>query len=105
MDEIRNVERLVEIVWDYMQVGYKLRRADCIFVLCSHDIRVADYAIELYKAGYAPWLLFSGSVIQQDAALKVFWDMPEADYFACRARADGLPADRILIENRSRNTA
>ena len=99
-----DVNSVLQIIWDYMRVGHKLRRADCIFILCSHDIRVADYAIDLYKAGYAPWLLFSGGVIQQDAALKVFWDKPEAEYFASRARAAGLPADRILIENRSRNT-
>ena len=98
------VNALVQVIWDYMLVGHKVRRADCIFVLCSHDIRVADYAITLFNTGYAPWLLFSGGVIHQNAALNVFWDYPEAECFARRARAQGVPADRILIESRSTNT-
>lgn len=87
-----------------MLVNHKLRPADCIFVLGSHDIRVADYAIELYQQGYAPYLLFSGGVVQQNAALGVFWDTTEAEYFARRARECGVAGDDILIENRSRNT-
>ena len=84
-------------LWDYMP-------ADCIVVLCSHDISVAEYAIELYQQGYAPYLLFSGGVVQQNPALGVFWDTSEAEYFARRALASGVPAGAILIENRSRNT-
>ncbi|MCY4064468.1 MAG: YdcF family protein [Chloroflexi bacterium] len=101
MDE---VDSLVQILWDYLLVGHSLRQADCIFVLCSHDIRVADYAIDLYQLGYAPVLLFSGGVVQQDEALGVFWDMTEADIFARRASARGIVPDQILIENRSANT-
>ena len=99
-----NVDRLVQVIWDYMLVGHQLRRADCIFVLCSHDIRVADYAISLFKSGFAPYLLFSGGVVQQNAALNVFWDATEAEVYARRARSQSLPNDRILIENRSANT-
>lgn len=101
MDE---VDSLVQVLWDYLLVGHSLRQADCIFVLCSHDIRVADYAIDLYRMGYAPVLLFSGGVLQRDAALGVFWDTTEAEYFARRAIARGVAPDQILIENRSANT-
>ena len=99
-----SVDRLVQIIWDYMLVGHELHEADCIVVLGSHDIRVADYAIELYQQGYAPCLLFSGGVVQQNPALGVCWDTTEAEYFARRALAQGVPAEAILIENRSRNT-
>ncbi len=99
-----DVDSLVQILWDYMLVGHELCPADCIFVLGSHDIRVADYAVELYQQGYAPRLLFSGGVVQRNPALGVFWDATEAEYFARRARAMGLPSEAILIENRSRNT-
>lgn len=99
-----DLDALVQIIWDYMLVGHKLRRADCIFVLCSHDIRVADYAISLFQSGFAPCLLFSGGVVQRDAALNVFWGAAEAEIYARRARSQGLPEDRILIENRSTNT-
>ncbi|PJF20453.1 MAG: hypothetical protein CUN56_16100, partial [Phototrophicales bacterium] len=87
-----------------MLVGHELRQADCIFVLGSYDIRVADYAIELYKQGYAPYLLFSGGVIQQNKMLKVYWDETEADTFASRAIEQGVPQAKILIENQAMNT-
>ena len=99
-----DVETLIQAIWDYMLVGHELRPAHCIVVLGSHDIRVADYAIELYHRNCAPLLLFSGGVVQRNAALGVFWDTNEADYFARRALATGVPAEAILSENRSRNT-
>lgn len=101
MDE---VDSLVQVLWDYLLVGHSPRQADCIFVLCSHDMRVADYAVDLYRMDYAPVLLFSGGVLQRDEALGVFWDMTEADTFARRAIARGVTPDQILIENRSTNT-
>ncbi len=87
-----------------MLVNHELRPADCILVLGSHDIRIADYAVELHQAGYAPYLLFSGGVVQRDAALNVFWDATEAEVFARLAMEKGAPEDRILIEKRSTNT-
>ena len=99
-----DVDALVQVLWDYMLLGHELHPVDCIFVLCSHDIRVADYAIRLFKTGYAPYLLFSGGVIQQNAALNVYWDTTEAEYFARRALAAGIPSDHVLIEDRSTNT-
>ncbi|MCY3781528.1 MAG: YdcF family protein [Chloroflexi bacterium] len=102
--EAVHVDELVQVLWDYLLVNHELRQADCILVLGSHDIRVADYAIELYRAGYAPYLLFSGGVVQRNASLDVFWDATEAEVFARLAREKGVAHDRILIENRSTNT-
>ena len=99
-----DVDALVQVLWDYMLVGHELHPVDCIFVLCSHDIRVADYAIRLFKTCYAPYLIFSGGVIQQNAALNVYWDTTEAEYFARRAVAAGIASDHVLIEDRSTNT-
>ena len=99
-----NIDGLVQVLWDFMLVGHEMCPADCIFVLGSHDIRVADYAIEIFHSGYAPWLLFSGGVIHQNAELGIFWDKSEAEHFAQRAKRQGVPEDRILIENRATNT-
>ncbi len=98
------VESLLQTLWDYMLVRHELRPADCIFVLGSYDIRVADYAIALFKDGYAPWLLFSGGVVQRNATLKIFWDTTEAEHFARLAMTKDVPSERILIENQSANT-
>jgi len=98
------LDSLLQVIWDYMLVGQRLRAADCIFMLGSYDLRVADYAIYLFHDGYAPYLLFSGGVIQRNEALGVYWDLPEAEYFARHALARDVPAGRLLVANRATNT-
>ena len=99
------VTTLVQVIWDYMLVGHHLRKADCILVLGSHDIRVADYAIELYRQLVMRLTCcFPAASCSSNAALNVFWDATEAEIFARRALEEGVPAERILIEKQSTNT-
>ncbi len=51
-------EEAIEILWDYHHVKQELRPADLIFILGSNDVRVAEYAAELYARKLAPLLLF-----------------------------------------------
>jgi len=92
---------LVEQVWSYHQLQHELVRSDAILVLCSHDTRVAERGAALLLEGWAPLLIFSGGL---GAITKAMWQDPEADRFAAIAVGMGVPADRILIENRSTNT-
>lgn len=78
-----------------------LQKADCILTLGSHDLRVADRAAELYRQGWAPLLIFAGGLGRLTEG--VFTES-EADLFARIAREKGVPANAILIENRSTNT-
>mgnify|MGYP003196382002 CR=1 FL=1 len=41
-------EEAIEILWEYHHVKQELRPADLIFILGSNDVRVAEYAAELY---------------------------------------------------------
>ena len=48
-------------VWDFHLMHHTLKPADVIAVFCSHDLRVADHAVALYKdRRLSPRLLFSG---------------------------------------------
>ena len=78
-------EEAIEILWEYHHVKQELRPADLIFILGSNDVRVAEYAAELYARKLAPLLLFSGGMGRFTGE----WAVPE---------------DRILIENKSTNT-
>ena len=49
---------LAKKLWDYMHTGHILEKADCIFVLGSHDLRVAGRGAELYLQGWAPLLIW-----------------------------------------------
>jgi uncharacterized SAM-binding protein YcdF (DUF218 family) len=95
------IRSLVETIWRYHQLNHELAQSDVILVLCSHDTRVAERGAELFLAGWAPWLIFSGGL---GAITRQLWQEPEADQFARLAVAMGVPEDRILIENRSTNT-
>jgi uncharacterized SAM-binding protein YcdF (DUF218 family) len=95
------VRELAEIVWHYHHMRHALTQADAILVLCSHDTAVAERGAEVYLEGWAPLLIFSGGL---GAITRTLWTTPEADRFAAIAVERGVPADRILIENRSTNT-
>jgi uncharacterized SAM-binding protein YcdF (DUF218 family) len=92
---------LAENLWDYHRLNHPLAKADCILVLGSHDLRVAERGAELYLQGWAPLLVLSGGL--GNLTLGV-WDEPEADRFARIARDMGVPPEAILIENASTNT-
>lgn len=95
------IRKLATVLWDYHHLNHTLARADAILVLCSHDLRVAQRAAELFLAGWAPLLIFSGGL---GVITKYLWSEPEAEIFARIALEMGVPAERILIENQSSNT-
>jgi uncharacterized SAM-binding protein YcdF (DUF218 family) len=96
-----SVDDWARIVWDYHHVHHALEKADCIIVLGSHDTRVAERGAEVFLAGWAPLLVFSGHL---GGLTRTLWTRSEAEVFADVAIAMGVPPDRILIESRSTNT-
>lgn len=98
--KIMTTEDAIEILWDYHHVKQELHPADLIFVLGSNDVRVAEYATELYARKLAPRLLFSGGVGRFTSG----WTVSEAELFAEAAIKAGVPKECILIENKSTNT-
>jgi uncharacterized SAM-binding protein YcdF (DUF218 family) len=92
---------LAKTLWDYHHMQHKPEKADCILVLGSHDLRVADRGAELYLEGWAPMLVFSGGL---GNFTREMWTETEADQFAKIALKKGVPEDAIYIENQSTNT-
>lgn len=92
--------KLANKLWDYHHVNQSLEKSDCILVLGSHDLRVAERGAELFLQGLAPYIIFSGGL---GNFTKEIWDESEADKFATVAMNMGVPRDAILIENRSTN--
>lgn len=95
------IETLAQRIWDYMHLEHVLAKSDLILALGSNDLRVADYAAELYLQGWAPRLMFSGNV---GALTRTMFDKPEAEKFAELALQKGVPASAILLESASTNT-
>jgi uncharacterized SAM-binding protein YcdF (DUF218 family) len=99
MDE--RARTLAERLWHYHRLNHGLKKSDAILVLCSHDRRVAERGAQLFLEGWAPLLIFSGGL---GAITRGMWSEPEADQFARVAAEMGVPAGRMLVENRSTNT-
>src|SRR5688500_5337713 len=91
-DEILLYARML---WDYHHMNHRLEPSDCILVLGSHDIRVADRTAELYFQNIAPYILFSGGL---GNFTREIWTESEADLFAAIAIQRGVPASSIYIE-------
>ncbi|HLM58041.1 MAG TPA: YdcF family protein [Pyrinomonadaceae bacterium] len=96
-----HVLRLAQKLWDYHRLNHRLKRSDALLVLCSHDVAVAERGAALWLEGWAPLLIFSGGL---GAITSRMWSEPEADQFAAVARRMGVPAESIMVENRSTNT-
>ena len=90
-----------QIIWDYHLMGHSLEPSDLIFVLGSHDLRVAERAAELYHQGLAPKVLLSGG---WGNFTKGVFDKPEAELLAEVAVEKGVPRENILTESESTNT-
>lgn len=95
------LDTFARIVWDYHHLNHVLEKADCIIVLGSHDTRVAERGAEVFLAGWAPLIVFSGNL---GALTSGLWQRPEAEIFADVAAGMGVPRERILIEKESTNT-
>ncbi|EHH2417961.1 YdcF family protein [Vibrio parahaemolyticus] len=91
----------IEMLWDYMQLKQDLKPADCLFVMCSNDVRVAEHAAALYHQKLAPLIVFSGGEGRFTDGL---FEKSEAETFADIARLAGVPSDAILVETRSTNS-
>lgn len=81
-------------------MNHALEKADCILVLGSHDLRVAERGAQLFLEGWAPLLVFSGG----RGNLTSTWEKTEGELFAKIAIEMGVPEDKILIEDKSSNT-
>lgn len=92
---------LAKKLWDYHHTNHLLEKSDCILVLGSHDLRVAERGSELYLQEMAPILIFSGGL---GRLTNEIWTESEAEKFASIAKKMGVPKESILIENKSTNT-
>ncbi|CAH1581232.1 YdcF family protein [Vibrio rotiferianus] len=91
----------IETLWDYMQLNQELTPTDCLFVMCSNDLRVAEYAAKLYHQNLAPLIIFSGGEGRFTDGL---FDKSEAETFAEIAKLAGVPNEAILVETKSSNS-
>ncbi|MEJ2857912.1 MULTISPECIES: YdcF family protein [unclassified Saccharothrix] len=91
---------LAEVLWDYHRLADPPTTADALLVLGSHDLRVAEHAADLWTAGRAPLVVFSGG----RGKVTEGWDRSEASVFADLAADRGVPRSAMLLEESATNT-
>jgi DUF218 domain len=97
-------DHYAQILYDFHFMKQSLQKADCIFVLGSHDPSVADYAVQLYHEGYAPYIIYSGGIISPIGELRNTTLKTEAEAFFDISVEKGVPTEAIFLENKATNT-
>ena len=97
--------RLARIIWDYHQLHQAPVPADAIIALGTNDLRVAEFAADLYLRGFGRTLVCTGGVAHQSDLLATPWPKSEAEMYADVALRCGVPRESILLETRATNTA
>ncbi|MFJ2263614.1 YdcF family protein [Streptomyces sp. NPDC087844] len=88
-------------LWDHHQMGHALRPCSVAVGLGSHDLGVADTAVDLYERGMAPLLVFTGAT---SPTTRERMPRGEAVHYRERALERGVPASVVLVEPHAGNT-
>lgn len=91
----------LQILWDYMHMNMTPGPADVIAGFGCYDEQIPLRAAELYRAGLAPAVVFSGGLGRNTSAL---WHTSEAERFAAIAIKAGVPESAVILETRSSNS-
>mgnify|MGYP002783566974 CR=1 FL=1 len=87
-------------LWNYHCLHEVISPADGILVFGSNDLRVAEYAAQLFHRQLAPWILFSGG----RGRMTEHWPDSEASCFAQRAISLGVPDSAVFYETMASHT-
>ncbi|MFH9209978.1 YdcF family protein [Streptomyces globisporus] len=90
-----------QLLWDFQQMHHEPRQCSVGIGLGSHDLGVADVAVDLYQRNLVPLIVFTGATSRTTSER-----MPrgEAEHYRERAMELGVPAESILVEPNARNT-
>lgn len=90
-----------KILYDFHNQTKATNRTDFLLVMGSHDLRVANHAAHLFHQGKAPFFICSGGY---GKITKAIWDTTEAETYAQICIHEGVPQDKIFIENKATNS-
>ena len=92
----------LQVIWDYMHLNMELQPGDCIIGFGCINDDIALRCAQLYREGFAPKILFTGGLGRNTLGR---WKQSEAERFSFIAQQQGIPAQNILLENQSTNSA
>lgn len=93
------------IIWDYHQLNHTPIPADVIVALGTNDLRIAEFAADLYHRGYGKKIVCTGGIAHVSDLLATRWGISEAEMYAAVLERRGVPKAVILLETQASNTA
>ena len=91
-----------QVRWDYMRMDVPPKKAGCIVGFGCYNEDIPIRCAQLYREGFAPWVLFTGGLGRNTAGM---WTESEAERFGRIALEEGVPESALLLETKSTNTA
>jgi uncharacterized SAM-binding protein YcdF (DUF218 family) len=93
-----------QVLWDYNQLKQPLNKSDFIFVMCSYNLDIADYAHILFQQKMGKKIVLSGGLTQSDNFLIADWDDPESVVFKNHMVSRGMNKNEIIVEDAAQTT-
>lgn len=95
------LEQAAKTFFEYLRVEDKPEKVDAIFVLGGSTTTPAERAAELYKQGYAKYVV---AIAMRGTFSNKDWDMDENEKYREVLEELGIPGDAILTSSVSTNT-
>ncbi len=99
---LQTIRSDIETLWNYMKLDMTISPGDCIVGFGCINDDIASHCARLYLEGYAPKILFSGGLGRNTLGR---WGKSEAEGFRDIALNMGVPAEDIILESHSTNSA
>ena len=88
-------------IWAFLGPDYTVGKSDFILVLGSSDLGVARYASEFWFKNLAGYIVVSGGF---GKLTKGRWPVSEARKFSQIMMDNGIPQEKIILEEKATNT-
>jgi len=95
---------LAKKIRDFHLIYDELIKVDVIIVLCSNDIRVAEYSADLMIKWYAKYIIFSWGIAHNNDILVTWRNKSEAEIFKDIVIDKWFAENKILLDTKAKNT-
>lgn len=96
-----NLFHLTKILWNWLAVKDTPKKSDLIFLFGGDDLQTPKKGLELFQKGLAPLIVATGKT---GTFTNPDWQKPIADIFADFLIKNGVPIEKVIIQNTSLNT-
>jgi DUF218 domain len=100
-----DVLHAARVIYNYHYLAHVPIRAEVIIALGTNDLRVAEFASDLFHQGFGGWLLCTGGIAHKADLLATPWTKSEAEMYSDIAVERGVPRAQIILETQATNTA